>query len=355
MEAEAKMGLVEHHQALRRPQHPVCSICIANYNGSGLLEDCLDSVLSQQGDVSIEIIVHDDASTDESVALLCAKYPQVEVLAGLENAGFCIGNNRMVAHARGEFVLLLNNDAALHSDALLTLLEAARAQSPAGILTMPQYDWETNELVDRGCLLDLFYNPVPNLDRSRSEVAMGIGACLFLPRSLWNHLGGFPEWMGSIAEDMFLSCRARLQDMPVQVTQSSGYRHRQGASFGGSRVDANRLQTTFRRRRLSERNKTAVMVICTPTLLVWPLVVLHAFVLAIEGVALTLFRMDSRIWREIYAPTLWYVFSDLGRLRKLRQEVQLSRRTTLRKYARCMTLLPRKLAMLLRYGVPTLK
>ncbi|MDE1892979.1 MAG: glycosyltransferase [Xanthomonadaceae bacterium] len=349
------MGLVERYHALNRPERPVCSICIANYNGAGLLDDCLGSVLAQQGDAVTEIIVHDDASTDDSVALLRAKYPQVEVLASAENAGFCIGNNRMVAHARGEFVLLLNNDAALHPDALLTLLGAARAQSPAGILTLPQYDWETGVLVDRGCLLDPFYNPVPNIDPERHNVAMVIGACLFLPRALWGHLGGFPEWMGSIGEDMYLCCLARLQDLPVGVAKSSGYRHRQGSSFGGNRADAGRLQSTFRRRRLSERNKTAVMVVCTPTMLVWPLLAAHVVELAIEGSALTLLRRDHRIWRQIYAPTFGYIASDIDKLRMRRDQVQSARRARFISYMRCIVLLPRKLSMLFRYGVPTLK
>ncbi len=349
------MGLVEQHHALNRPEDPECSVCIANYNGADLLDDCLTSVISQHGDISIEIIVHDDASTDDSVALLRARYPQVEVLASLENAGFCIGNNRMVAHARGEFVLLLNNDAALLPNALLTLIEAARAQSPAGILTLPQYDWETGVLVDRGCLLDPFYNPVPNLDPDRRDVAMVIGACLFLPRALWGDLGGFPEWMGSIAEDMYLCCTARLRGFGVAVLPDSGYRHRQGASFGGNRVDAGRLSSTFRRRRLSEQNKTTVMLICTPSVVVWPLLGLHLIELAVEGAVLSGLSWDRRIWTQIYAPTFAHLASNLGQLRKCRKLVQLGRRLSLRRYTRCMVLLPRKLAMLCRYGVPTLK
>ena len=111
------------------PAAPVCSVCIANYNGAGLLPDCLESILAQQGDFNVEIIVHDDASTDNSLDLLRQRYPQVEVLASTENVGFSVGNNRMVAHARGEYVLLLNNDAELYPDALATLLDAARCQA----------------------------------------------------------------------------------------------------------------------------------------------------------------------------------------------------------------------------------
>ena len=133
------------------------------------------------------------------------------MLASAGNVGFCISNNRMVAHARGEFVLLLNNDAALFADALATLLEAARAHITQGILTLPQYDWETGELVDRGCLLDPFYNPVPNMGPARRDVAYVIGACLWIPRALWTRSMASPNGSDSIAEDMDLCCRARLR------------------------------------------------------------------------------------------------------------------------------------------------
>ncbi len=54
---------------------PLCSVCIANYNGLSVLADCIDSVLDQSGDIPVEIIVHDDASTDDSVALIRQRYP----------------------------------------------------------------------------------------------------------------------------------------------------------------------------------------------------------------------------------------------------------------------------------------
>lgn len=332
---------------------PDCSVCIANYNGESLLSDCIDSLLAQTGEGSIEVIVHDDASSDGSLALLRDKYPQVQVLASAENVGFCLSNNRMVAHARGEFVLLLNNDAELYPDAVAALLSAAR-KSP-GIFTLPQYDWASGELVDRGCWLDVFYNPVPNHDPRRLQVAYGIGACLFMPRTLWNELGGFPEWIGSIAEDMYICCLARLRGFPVGVTAGSGYRHRQGFSFGGNRVAEGKLKTTFRRRALSERNKTAVMVICTPTPLVWPLLALHFVELSVEGAVLALLKRSPRIWREIYGPTLGYILRTPASLHTLRREAQRTRCVGLRDYLRGFVLMPRKLVLLRRYGVPSVK
>jgi GT2 family glycosyltransferase len=346
------MGLVEQHSALNRPEHPVCSVCIANYNGAALLDDCLTSVLAQHGDISIEIIVHDDASTDDSIALLRERYPQVELLASSENVGFCVGNNRMVAHARGEFVLLLNNDAALYPDALVMLLDAARLSAPLGIFSLPQFDWETGALVDRGCLLDPFYNPVPNLAAARFDVAYVIGACLFLPRALWSKLGGFPTWIDSIGEDLYLCCLARLYGYSVQALAASGYRHRQGQSFGGNRVVGGKLSTTYRRRYLSERNKTAVLVICTPTVLMWLLLMLHLLLLTCEGATISAIKRDRQVWRKIYAPTWHFVLSECGVLRARRNDVQRSRSISWREWLRVFTPLPRKLALLRRYGVP---
>lgn len=346
------VAAVEHVPASSRPSRPVCSVCVANYNGIGVVAECLDSVLEQAGDGEVEIIVHDDASADGSVAYLKKRYPQVELLVSSSNVGYCMANNRMVRHARGEFVLLLNNDAALLPGAFDALLEVARDGRWNGIFALPQYDWQSGSLVDRGCLLDPFYNPVPNLDPSRNQVAMVMGACMFMRCSLWNELGGFPESFGSIAEDVYICCVARLRGFPVCVTAESGYRHRQGHSFSGVRAGEGKLQTTIRRRALSERNKTSTMVICTPTLLVWPLLVLHCVLLAIEGALLALLKFDARPWHEIYAPTLRSVMHELSNLRVQRQTVQRACRVTLGAYLDVFTLMPRKLMLLSRHGLP---
>jgi len=336
---------------------PTISICIANYNGEAVLVDSIDSVLAQQGQIALEILIHDDASTDNSLTLLRERYPQerfpfLHIIESSENVGFCISNNRMVAQAKGEYLLLLNNDAALAPDALHTLLETAKAQTTQGILTLPQHDWETGELVDRGDLLDPFYNPIPNLDPARRDVAMVIGACLWIPRPLWEKLGGFPEWFESIAEDMQLCCHARLAGYPVQATEASFYRHRQGASFGGNRINANRLKTTYRRRRLSERNKTYVMILCSPPLQLRLTLPIHLALLAFEGITLALIKRDKQLWKDIYANVFASLFRNASRLRKERQRVQQMRTRGSSNYTKGFRWMPRKLQMLLRHGLP---
>lgn len=331
---------------------PRISVCIANYEGENVLIECLDSVLAQDINASVEILVHDDASTDTSLQLLRERYPQVTVITSERNVGFCIANNRMVAQARGEFILLLNNDAALAPDALSTLLHEAARQKPQGILTLPQYDWESGALVDRGCLLDPFYNPVPNLKSERRDVAMVIGACLWLPRTLWLELGGFPKWFESIAEDLYLCCRARLAGYPVQVAKDSHYRHRQGGSFGGNRAGVAGLVSTYRRRRLSERNKTFALYICTPSVLLWLLLPLHLLLLTIEGLMLSVVRRDPRLWREVYAHVWVALWTRRNGLRLKRHQVQSFRRISHTGFLHTFTISPRKLVLLWRYGIP---
>ena len=349
------MELAQRIAVLNIDLPPRISVCIANYNGEHVLGDCIDSVVAQTTDARVEIIVHDDASIDASLQLLRDRYPQVEVIASSVNAGFCIANNRMVARARGDHVLLLNNDAALAPDALATLLREAGQQQPQGILSLPQYDWTSGALVDRGCMLDPFYNPVPNTDPRRRDVAMVIGACLWLPRALWHELGGFPEWFESIGEDLYLCCRARLAGYPVQVSAASGYRHRQGASFGGNRADAGGLSTTYRRRRLSERNKTFAMVVCTPIAALWLLLPLHLLALTLEGGVLSLLRKDPRLWREVYAAVWDALWTQRKELRAQRHTVQSMPQRLPRRYLSGFVLRLRKLDLLLHHGTPEIR
>ncbi len=340
--------------ALNRSKRPVCSVCIANYNGEKLLIDCLDSLLNQAAAFDIEVIVHDDASTDGSVDLIKSRYPGVELLISESNVGFCTANNRMARISRGKYLLLLNNDAALDPNAMATLLRTAESIDVPGILTLPQLDWETGRLVDRGCLLDPFLNPVPNLDSSRDEVAYVVGACLWLPKTLWDELGGFPEWMESIGEDLYLCGLARLRGYPVRALRESHYKHRQGASFGGNRAEG-RLDSTVRRRSLSEKNKTRAMMVLVPSPLMWPLLALHMGALLTEGLAIALLLRRFELFRTIYAPALAIPFLEFGTLRSRRRSVQGSRTTSACWWFRTVAWQLRKIVMLAKHGVPLIR
>ncbi len=310
-------------------QRPIISICIANYNGMTVIDECIQSILLQINGPEIEIIVHDDASTDGSVAHIRDIYPDAQLIESEKNVGFCIANNRMAAIARGKYLLLLNNDAALYPDALITLHSAAIKIGRPAILGLPQYNFDRGELLDIGSLLDPFLNPVPNKDPLRSDVGMVMGACLWIPKTLWDELGGFPDWFGSIGEDLYLCCRARLAGYPVQVHGKSGYKHKVGTSFGGGKVKKGRLSTTQTRRALSERNKSYVMFLCYPAPVLYFILPLHLLFLALEGILLCLMKRNAEILREIYTPVLISLWRERSKLLTLRHKYQDSRNCSL--------------------------
>lgn len=327
------------------------SVCIANYNGMAVIDDCLRSVLSQEGDIAVEILIHDDASNDGSAQYIRDHYPTVNLIESQNNVGFCVANNRMAALATGQYLLLLNNDAALFPDALETLLSEAESLARPAILSLPQYDANTGALIDVGCLLDPFCNPVPNLKRERNDVAMVIGACLWISKALWDELEGFPEWFGSIGEDLYLCCRARLAGYPVRALGSSGYKHHVGSSFGGGKVTDGKLTTTFKRRVLSERNKTFVLTITYPAPMI-ALLPLQLVLLALEGTALSLLRRDRRYLGDIYLPIYGSLFSHRHKLGASRATVQKKRRISSADFFAAFDSRPYKLRMLLRHGLP---
>ena len=334
---------------------PVCSVCIAHFNGRDLLKACLDSVLQQQADFPIEIIVHDDASTDGSLEEVQQQYPSVRFLVSPVNVGFCVSNNRMVDVARGTFLLLLNNDAELYPDALQTLYDYAQQQSTMGILGLPQYHRETGRLIDVGSFLDPFLNPLPNLEQRSQPVGMIIGACLWLPQTLWQTLGGFPVWFDTLAEDMFLCCHARLRGYPVEAVAVSGFRHWVGKSLGGGAVTHNRLQTTLKRRALSERNKTFVMILCYPAAWIFWILPLHLLLLVAEGLLLSLVKRDLRVWTGIYWHCLKEIWCKRQYLCENRQAVQRTRQVSARTFFAQNRWIPHKLRMLRRHGWPTIR
>lgn len=330
---------------------PLITVCIANYNGIDLIDACIASVRAQTL-ADVEIIVHDDASTDGSVEHIRARHPDVRLIESAGNVGFCIANNRMVAAARGRYLLLLNNDATLLPDALETLrAEAERLARPA-ILSLPQYDADSGELLDIGSRLDPFFNPVPNRDPARNDVAMVMGACLWIDKTLWDELGGFPEWFGSIGEDLYLCCRARLAGHPVRALGNSGYRHRVGQSFGGGKVADGRLRSTFRRRALSERNKTFVMAMTYPSPFLQVMLPLHLVLLLFEGALLSVLKGRRAYLSEIYLPVYSALYRNRKQLHATRAVIMRQRRLASADFFAVFDRLPHKLRMLFRHGLP---
>ena len=86
------------------------SVVIVSYNVCSYLEKCLDSVEKALAGIDSEVFVVDNASTDNTMAVLPGRYTWVRFIANDENLGFARANNIAIRQAQGEYVLLLNPD-----------------------------------------------------------------------------------------------------------------------------------------------------------------------------------------------------------------------------------------------------
>lgn len=112
----------------------ILSIIIVNWNTRNILRDCLESVYSGTKKVQFEIIVIDNASTDDSVAMVKSNFPQVVLIENSENRGFAAANNQGMAIAKGRYVLLLNNDTIILDKAVDVVVAFAQGHPKAGVV-----------------------------------------------------------------------------------------------------------------------------------------------------------------------------------------------------------------------------
>ncbi len=336
-------------------ESPLISVCIANYNGAEVLLPCVESVLGQECSVPVEIIVHDDASSDGSADLLVHAYPDVRLIRSDINVGFCIGNNRMVQAAAGKYILFLNNDALLRRDALQAMYDTA-VSGFDGILSVPQYQAGTGRLLDHGCRMDWMLMPIPITTSGACAPVTVMGSCLWIPKRLWERIGGFPEWIGSIGEDTFLCLGAWQAGSAVRVVGDTGYDHIVGLSFGGGKVAEGKLRTTTRRRFLSERNRLCVLAVFCPTPLLPLAVGLQVGELFAEGVIVSLVKRDMRFLREVSLAAIVSAWDLHGVVANERRRMRrLFGAFSLRRWLGLVSIVPQKLRAVWRYGIPDVK
>ncbi len=118
------------------------SILIVSWNVSALLAQCLESVIaapvsldeSQPNSLQAEIIVVDSASADNTVQMLCQRFPQVRLIVQSENVGFTRSNNIALKEARGRYLLLLNPDTQIAADAITNMVAYLDQHPAVGIV-----------------------------------------------------------------------------------------------------------------------------------------------------------------------------------------------------------------------------
>lgn len=224
------------------------SILILNWNGSAMLRQFLPGCLTSSQRYHVEVVVVDNASSDDSASLVAQSYGDaVRWLGHPENLLFCRGYNRAIEGLNSRYVVLLNNDVAVTPHWLDPLVARMDAEPDLAALqpkinayadpTSFEYAGACGGYVDpygypyaRGRIFDTVEQDVGQYD-SAVDVDWASGAAMLVRTDIWNELGGLDERFGMHMEEIDWCLRARRAGYRISVVPESVVYHVGGASL----------------------------------------------------------------------------------------------------------------------------
>lgn len=228
------------------------SVCIVNWNTRELLRHCLQSIRERTSGLALEVVVVDNASSDGSTEMVERDFPEVKLIASTENLGFARGSNLAAASSSGDFVLYLNPDTELVTNAIFGMWSFLKAHPDHGavgcrllnsdgsiqLTCASTFPTPRNELSSLLFLDRLFPRSQACSSRELNywdhadsrDVDCLSGACMMLPRSLDQRLGGFDEHLFMYGEDLDLCWRISHEGLPLHYLASEVIYHHEGAA-----------------------------------------------------------------------------------------------------------------------------
>ncbi len=245
------------------------SVIVTNWNGVKLLQKNLETIISTCPQAQ-EVILADDASTDNSVAYaktLQKKYPQLKIIKNKTNLGFGENTNNAVNKSKGDFVVLLNNDILPEPDFLIPSLKHFSDPLVLGV----GFAEKGHENWARIFWSDGYLQHEPGNDISKTHISAWIsGGSSIIRKSLFQKLKGFdPVYAPFYSEDLDLGFRAWKSGYKLLWEPKSIITHKHEATisrfpkkFLDYVKERNRLLTVWRNisdRNLLTKNKIAVI------------------------------------------------------------------------------------------------
>ena len=232
------------------------SVVVASYNSRALLRQCLASVDNAKDEGIAELIVVDNASSDGSPEMVEVEFPWSRLVVNRKNEGFARATNRGIGSSHGDYVLLLNSDAALLSGTLRALVDRMRREPLLGIcgpaLLNPdgsrQPSWgifptPIVEYMFQSFLFKIVPVPFPYGRKVHPLMARAYAsfrlvdwvsaAAMLVNREVFSKVGLLPEETFMYGEDMEFCFRARSAGLRTGYDPAGCVIH----AIGGSRSD----------------------------------------------------------------------------------------------------------------------
>ena len=251
------------HLHVPASNRPLVTIIIPVYNQFSYTYNCLKSIAKNSGDVSYEVIIADDCSSDLTREIKKA-VDGINVIRNTENLRFLKNCNKAAEQARGENILFLNNDTQVLENwlqPLISLIERddrigmvgskliypdGRLQEAGGIIWKDASAWNYGNL----------QNPNAPEYNYVKEVDYISGAAIMIRRSLWEEIGGFDErFAPAYCEDSDLAFQVRAAGYKVVFQPKSVVIHFEGVSNGKDTSAGQKSYQVTNRTKLYEKWK----------------------------------------------------------------------------------------------------
>jgi len=229
---------------------------VVSYNTRDLLLDCLASVLESTQGRSIELVIVDNASEDGSYEAVREAYPHARLIQNSTNLGFGAACNQGIRATSSKFILLLNSDARLTSQAFQALCDCLEQNERCGAAGCRLIDAAGAEVINTRNFLTPLNQAFelagiklgsgwlrrarrPIVDRNLVDCSVDWidGACLMLRRAALDEAGLFDERFFMYSEDEDLCFRLRKRGWLVCFCGAGTAVHHGAASSQHNRVD----------------------------------------------------------------------------------------------------------------------
>ncbi len=231
---------------------------VLNRNGREHLEHCLPSLERQTYPASrCELVVVDNASSDDSREWVRRHHPGVRVLSFAENRGFAAAYNAAVESSDADFVAFLNNDTRVETDWLAELVAAVERHGAASAGSK-MLDWSGRTVDFAGGVVSLFGHSwqrdegLPaRTPHTEGRVLFACAGSMLVGRKIFQEVGGFDQDFYAYFEDVDLGWRLSLFGYDNVLAPSAITYHRHHGTYGRVALSS--------RLRLYERNALAMI------------------------------------------------------------------------------------------------
>ncbi len=219
---------------------PRVSVVVLTALGTTHLPECLSALKAQTYPADrFDIIVVDNASSEDPTAAITALFPDATVIRNRVNLGFVGGNNQGAAAATGDYVAFLNDDTSVNAEWLSALVETAQRRHATAVASCI-VDWEGGrvDFVDgafnfqgKGFQLD-YGRPIAQVSMHEKPLLFACGGAMLVDRRTFVEIGGFDQEAFAYYEDVELGWRLGVLGFETWRSPGSIVRHKHHGTSG---------------------------------------------------------------------------------------------------------------------------